>query len=158
MRWREESEAKGADQNKPFHEARAAEVHSASIVIGHCLPRRRCPFAPRGVIWGDVHRLRQRNAFKRTRKLRIIVNFHAFAAKSQNCVGDQCKKSPKRAPSSGYQSGPAGWGHAAGKGTSVMAGGVKQKKENTMAEIFHRVWPSAAIAVGLGVTVVWIAV
>jgi hypothetical protein len=36
--------------------------------------------------------------------------------------------------------------------------GVKQKKENTVAEIFHRVWPSAAIAVGLGVTVVWVAV
>ena len=27
-----------------------------------------------------------------------------------------------------------------------------------MTEIFHRVWPSAAIAVGLGVTVVWMAV
>jgi hypothetical protein len=27
-----------------------------------------------------------------------------------------------------------------------------------MDEIFHRVWPSVAIAVGLGVTVVWMTV
>jgi hypothetical protein len=27
-----------------------------------------------------------------------------------------------------------------------------------MVEIFHRVWPSAALAVALGVTVAWIAV
>ena len=48
--------------------------------------------------------------------------------------------------------------HPVGNGIPVMAGGVKQKKERAMAEIFHRVWPSAAIAVGLGVTVVWMAV
>jgi hypothetical protein len=36
--------------------------------------------------------------------------------------------------------------------------GVKHKRENTVADIFHRVWPSAAIAVGVGVTAVWMAV
>lgn len=37
-----------------------------------------------------------------------------------------------------------------------VEGVTKKNGEMGMAEIFHRVWPSAALAVGLGVTAGWI--